>query len=101
LDGGYATLINDRKHAFVYYHNAQMDSGMISVKHYTIIAIGCEMKNRRTGHVSSTFAKQIIINLPDAERKEIVGYYAGENTLFLLTQSTIYVNDVKVRGVIV
>ncbi|KAI1723105.1 CS domain-containing protein [Ditylenchus destructor] len=84
-DGQYATLINRRNHAFIYFQDAALNQGT-------------ELKNRKSGRVSTSVAKQVIFTLaqndPDysanAHGTEYVGFYAAERELFLLSQNSIY-----------
>uniref|UniRef100_A0A915D9S4 NudC domain-containing protein 1 n=1 Tax=Ditylenchus dipsaci TaxID=166011 RepID=A0A915D9S4_9BILA len=90
-DAKYATLVNRRNHAFVYFQNASLEKGS-------------ELRNRKTGRVSKTVAKQMIFTLAKSDpeynvhvhENEFIGFYAANDVLLLLTPNAVYALNLQV-----
>lgn len=62
------------------------------------------MKNRKTGALKNTVAKQVIFTLSQADSNynlnelsgDYIGFYAADNVLFLLTHNAIFALNIKV-----
>lgn len=52
-------------------------------------SFGGELRNRKSGKVTTTIARQIVISLKNHD--QVMGFHAAPNCLFILTQKDLFV----------